>query len=273
VLDRGFTLADGLFETMRAYNGSLFRLGRHLERLQRGAVRLNIPLPPGLRAAVIGAMRTAASAGLREASVRLTVSRGPAPPGIAPPLEPEPTLIFAVHPLPRLAENLYTQGVSACALSSRRNERSALSGLKTLSYTENILGLLEAQAQGADEGLFLDTEGHLSEATSSNLFIFVGGALVTPPTTCGALPGVTREAIFEIAVALGIAVEERAIRPEELYSAKEAFLTSSVREVVPLVRLTGSGLPPSPIGPGGPGPVTVRLIAAYADLVRRECGT
>ena len=273
VLDRGFTLADGLFETMRAYRGSIFRLGRHLERLQRGAVQLNIPLPPGLRAMVIGAMRTAASGGLHEATVRLTVSRGPAPPGIVPPTDPEPTLVFAVHPLPQLPDELYTRGVSACALSSRRNERSAASGLKTLAYTENILGLLEAQAQGAEDGLFLDTEGHLSEATSSNVFVFVGGALVTPPTTCGALPGVTREAIFEVAVALGITVEERAIGPEELYAAGEAFLTSSVREIVPLVRLTGSGLPPSPIGRGVPGPVTLRLMAAYADLVQRECGS
>lgn len=273
VLDRGFTLADGLFETMRAYGGAVFRLGRHLERLQRGAGRLGIPIPPGLRATVVASMRTAASAGLREASVRLTVSRGPAPPGIAPPGTPEPTLVFAVHPLPRFPETLYTQGVSACALASRRNERAASVGMKTLGYTENILGLLEAQTQGADEGLFLDTEGHLSEATSSNLFIFVRGALVTPPLSCGVLPGVTREAVFELAVALGIAVEERALGPEELYAASEAFLTSSLREIVPLVRLTGSGLPPGPIGRGVPGAVTERIRAAYADLVRRECGT
>jgi branched-chain amino acid aminotransferase len=272
VFDRGFTLADGLFETMRAYGGAIFRLGRHLERLQRGAVRLGIPLPPGLRATVVSAMRTAASAGLREASVRLTVSRGPAPPGIIPPDTPEPTLVFTVHPLPRFAEALYTQGVSACALSGRRNERSTAAGLKTLAYTENILGLFEAQSQGADDGLFLDTDGHLCEATSSNLFVHVRGALVTPPLTCGALPGVTREAVFELAVALGITVEERALGPEELYAASEAFLTSSLREIVPLVRLTGSGLPPSPIGRGVPGSVTTRISAAYADLVRRECG-
>ena len=272
ILDRGFTLADGLFETMRAYSGAIFRLGRHLERLQRGAVRLGIPLPAGLRATIVSAMRTAAGAGLREASVRLTVSRGPAPPGIIPPETPEPTLVFAVHPLPRFPEALYSQGVSACALSGRRNERAISAGLKTLAYTENILGLLEAQAQGADDGLFIDTEGHLCEATSSNLFVFVRGALVTPPLTCGALPGVTREAVFELAVALGITVEERPLGPEELYAAGEAFLTSSLREIVPLVRLTGSGLPPAPIGRGVPGSVTARITAAYADLVRRECG-
>ncbi|HVE77880.1 MAG TPA: aminotransferase class IV [Gemmatimonadaceae bacterium] len=264
--DRGFTLADGLFETMRAYGGTVFRLGRHLERLERGAQRLGIPLPPGLRAAVTAATRTAAAGGLREASVRLTVSRGPAPPGAVPPDEPSPTVVLAVHPVPRPPIAWWERGLAARLVAGRRNEHAVTAGLKTLAYTDAVAALVEARAHGADEALFLDTAGHLCEASASNVFLWARRALVTPPVHCGALPGVTREATLALAVDLDLAVEERAILPEELFAAEEAFLTSSVRELVPLTRVDGRA-----IGAGVPGPVTRRLAEAYAALVRREC--
>jgi branched-chain amino acid aminotransferase len=140
-------------------------------------------------------------------------------------------------------------------------------GLKTLAYTDAVLALLAAQRAGADEALFLDTEGHCSEATSSNLFIWTGTLLQTPPIGCAALPGITRAAVLELARAQGLAVAERALTPDDLYAAQEAFLTSSLRGIAPLVRVNQRA-----IGAGAPGETTRRIRAAYSDLVARECG-
>jgi branched-subunit amino acid aminotransferase/4-amino-4-deoxychorismate lyase len=138
-------------------------------------------------------------------------------------------------------------------------------GLKTLAYTDNIAALAQARRAGADDALFLDTEGHLCEATASNLFICTNGVIITPATSCGALPGITRAAVIELARAAGNAVQERVVHADELAGADEAFLTSSVRELVPLVRVNGT-----PVGSGAPGPITRRLRSAYAQLVETE---
>jgi branched-chain amino acid aminotransferase len=139
-------------------------------------------------------------------------------------------------------------------------------GLKTLAYVDSVAGLLEARRAGADEALFLDTEGHCSEATASNLFAWTGAALMTPPLSCGVLPGITRETVIELAGAEGLPVAERAFTLDELLAAEEAFFTSSLRGIAPLVRIG-----PKPIGGATPGPVTRRLAAAYLALVDREC--
>jgi branched-subunit amino acid aminotransferase/4-amino-4-deoxychorismate lyase len=264
-LDRGFTLADGLFETMRAYDGVAFRLREHLTRLRAGARRLALALPEQLERDVFVALHAARDAGRGDANVRVTVSRGVGAPGVAPPADAEPTVVIAVAPLPSFSPSLYDDGISAILASGRRNERAMTAGLKTLAYTDNVVALAQARSAGADDALFLDTEGHLCEATSSNLFLAIDGALVTPAISCGALPGITRAAVLELARAAGDRVEERVVGPEELAAAEEAFLTSSVRELVPLVRVNGTR-----IGRGVPGPATRRLRAAYAQLVERE---
>ncbi|MGH2823300.1 MAG: aminotransferase class IV, partial [Thermoleophilaceae bacterium] len=247
-LDRGFTLADGLFETMRAYGGVIFRLDQHLARLERGASALRLFLPPPLRAMVLNTLRAAVDQGLRDASVRLTVSRGPGAPGVAPPPDAHPTVVIAVHPLPPFPASLYGAGLSAETAVGRRNEHAVTAGLKTLSYTDAMVALAEARAGGNDDAIFLDTAGHVSEATSSNVFIARDRTLVTPPTSCGVLPGITRQAVLELAADRGVTAEERPLQPDEVHAASEAFLTSSVREIVPLVRVDGRL-----IGDGTPG--------------------
>lgn len=265
-LDRGFTLADGLFETMRSYGGVIFRLDDHLARLERGANALRLFVPPQLHAMVLNTLRTAVDQGLRDASVRLTVSRGPGAPGVAPPPDAQPTVVIAVHPLPPFPASLYGDGLSAATAVGRRNEHAVTAGLKTLSYTDAMVALADARASGNDDAIFLDTAGHLSEATSSNLFLVVDGTLVTPPLECGVLPGITRAAVLDIAGERSLGTEERQLHPEELHDADEAFLTSSVREIVPLVRVDGRL-----IGDGAPGEVTRTLMAAYAERVWAEC--
>jgi branched-chain amino acid aminotransferase len=266
--DRGMTLSDGLFETMRAHDGVAFRLDRHLARLGGGLDRLSISAPATLRDWVLGALADAhqrASAGA-VASVRLTVTRGPGPGGLTPPRDPAPTVIITINPMPAFPASTYEKGLTAVVATGRRNERAESTGLKTLAYTDAVIALLAAQRAGADEALFLDTEGHCSEATASNLFVFTGDALLTPPVSCGALPGITRATVIELAAALGVPTVERAFGVEVLLAAREAFLTSSLRGIAPLVRLDASRL-----GDGHPGPCTRDIARAYAALVAREC--
>ena len=263
--DRGLTLADGVFETMRVAGGVVFRLDRHLARLGGALAALEIGPAPDVRGAVLAAVR---DAGAGDAAVRLTVTRGAgAGAGVAPPARPAaPTVVVAVQPMPDFPARVYAEGLAAHVASGRRNERAMTAGLKTLAYTDAVAAMIEARRAGADEALFLDTEGHCSEATASNLFVVAGGALLTPPLGCGALPGVTRAGVLELAASLGIAAVERAFGLDLLLAADEALLTSSLRGLAPLVRVDGR-----PIGRGAPGPVTRALADAYAALVRREC--
>ena len=262
--DRGFTLADGLFETMRARHGRVFRLDRHLARLERSLEVLQIPRPPDLRASMAPAL---AHCGPGDASIRLTVTRGVGPGGVAPPDGPRPTLVIAVSSFPSFPASVYESGLSAHIASGRRNERAMTNGLKTAAYTDAVVAMIEAHRAGADEALFLDTESHCSEATSSNLFAWTGTALLTPPVSCGALPGITRATVLEIAASKDIPIAERPFTLDDLLSAREAFLTSSLRGIAPLVRVDGRG-----IGDAAPGALTRSFAAAYAALVDAECG-
>lgn len=261
--DRGLTLADGVFETMRLSNGRIFRLDRHLSRLTHALLALRIAAPPALRTWVL---RAADQSNLADGCVRLTVTRGVGPAGLTPVLDSTPTVLVVTGPMPAYPAGTYASGLSAHVVSGRRNERAMTAGLKTLAYTDAIAGLLEAQRAGADEALFLDTEDHLSEATASNLFVWNGRTLVTPPLSCAALPGVTRAAVLELAYGLRLEVFDAEMGMDVLRSASEAFLTSSLRGIAPLVRVDGR-----PIGDGVPGPITTRIAQAYAALVEREC--
>lgn len=259
--DRGLTLADGVFETMRAYRGVVFRLDHHLKRLTHALGALGIPVRQEIEQWVREAVRGADG----DVSIRLTVTRGIGAAGVAPPSDVQPTVIVTINPPPVFPASVYELGLSAHVASGRRNERAMTAGLKTLAYTDAVVALLEAQRAGADEALFLDTETHCSEATSSNLFLWTGNALVTPPVSCGALPGITRAAVIELARGLSMRTQEHAFRLDELLIAEEAFLTSSLRGLAPLVRVDAH-----PIGGGLPGAVTRQLAEAYATLVVRE---
>jgi branched-chain amino acid aminotransferase len=159
-------------------------------------------------------------------------------------------------------------GCIAAVASGRRNPRSITAGLKTLAYTESVAAAVEAHRGGANESIFLDTDDHCSEATASNLFVCMGDELLTPPVSCGVLPGVTREAVMEVARAAGLRVDERPFGLDQLTGGDEAFLTSSLRGVAPLLRVGGEW-----IGSGRPGARTGELAAAYDALLARECAT
>ena len=260
--DRGLMLADGLFETLRVRHGRVFQLRQHIERIHGGLLTLRIEAPPVLERRVTDAVD---AAGLDEASVRLTVTRGVGGAGLVIPPETAPTVIVTVSPKPVFPASVYEQGLSAHVPAGRRNARSSTSGVKTLSYTDAVVGLLEAQDHGADEALFLDGDDHCSEASASNLFIVTGATLATPPISCGALPGITRATVLQLATALGISAVERVSTLDDLLRSDEAFLTSSLRGIAPLVRVNGHE-----IGTGRPGALTGRISAAHEALVESE---
>jgi len=264
--DRGCLLADGLFETMRMYNGVIFRLDRHLSRLMQGARVLRIPLPAELPAAIMAAINDARAADVLNAAVRLTITRGVGAPGLAPPDEPNPVALIGIRPYSR--PDAAPSALSAHLARGRRNEHAVTSAFKTLAYTESVIALAEARAAGVNEAIFLDTADHVSEATSSNVFLVNRHELITPPPSCGILPGVTREAVLELARDEGLSVHQRPVAVHELAGAAEAFCTSSLREIAPLVRLSGHD-----IGRGRAGELTKHLTDALVALVARECAS
>jgi branched-chain amino acid aminotransferase len=254
VYDRGFLLGDGLFETMRATRGRVLHLDQHLARLGRGATVLGLDLPS--QAELADAVRSTLAANdlsSREAVVRLTVSRGVGPRGLAPPLHPSPTVVIVAMPL--TAHQPLQQ--TAITLPFRLDAASPLVGLKTLNYLPQVLGRRAALAAGADEGIFLNHADALVEGCASNLFWVQGNLLCTPDLTCGPLPGITRAIALTLASALGFLVREGVFSRSALADADEAFLTNSVAGLMPLTRLDERA-----IGQGQPGPVTAQLQAA-----------
>lgn len=263
VLDYGFLYGFGLFETMRAYGGHVFRLDRHLKRLARSGENLGIAVESAaLERAVTETIR---ANGLGDARIRLTVSIGEG--GVVP--DPttcgEPTVLVVAGNFQPFSEEVYQRGFSAVVSSIRRNSRSPLSGMKTLNFLESMLARQEARTAGADEALLLNEKGFLAEASMSNVFLVSEGSLRTPGLESGVLPGVTRETVTELAGKRGIDSIEGDIALEELLHAEEAFLTNSVMEVMPLTGVEGN-----PVGNGRPGPVTQKLMAGYSEMVERE---
>ena len=263
-MDRGFTLADGLFETMVALGDSVFRMDDHLARMRRGADFLRIPLPSTeeLTEAVLESIRRN---GLPGSVARLTVSRGldrgrglDAPPGL------EPTLVVRVAPWAAPPEAPPAGRRLALSLAAR-NDRSPLARIKSLSYVEGVTARLEAQAKGADDALLSNTRGLVTGGTSSNVFIVSEGILLTPPEEDGVLPGIARLTVLEEAAMLGVSVAERSMEPGLVAGADEVFLTNVVQGPTPVASLDGGA-----IGAGAPGPVTHRLFMAYWDRVARE---
>ncbi len=260
VMDYGFLYGFGLFETMRAYNGQVFRLGRHLRRLRLSAEILGLAEEiPDLTDAV---RETIQANGLSDARIRITVSSGEGG------MVPDPgtcrrlTVLILAGLYKPYSEPVYEKGFEAITSSIHRNSQSPLSRLKSANYLESLLAKQEAKNAGADEALCLNEKGLLAEASMSNIFLVSDGRLLTPKEDSGILPGVTRETVLELADQLKISFSEREISLEEVGQTEEAFLTNSLIEIMPLTMVDGKT-----IGSGGPGPVTRKLRTEYQKLV------
>lgn len=259
--DRGFTLGDGLFETLRARNGLAPGLPLHLGRLRRSAALIDLPLPwsDAQLASVVN--ETLAANALLAGVVRLTVSRGvPAHRGLLPEPTASPSLVVHAQPFSDYPAALYARGMRVITSDIRRNEYSPLAHVKTLGVLDNVLARQEAAAGGADEALLRNTTGNLACASAANLFLVFDGALVTPDVGSGVLPGTMRELVLTVlAPRLGLAVVERAVYSWELTAVSEAFLTSALLGVMPMTVVDDR-----PVGTGVPGPLTRRLGAQLA---------
>lgn len=255
--DRGLLLSDGLFETMRAYRGKIFRLNRHWDRLKNGASFLGIPLKMDFlefeRIAVDLLAKN--SLGDLDAVLRYTITRGPGPRGLLPPQAVVPTSIMSASPFP----SELVSSVSAQVVQIRRNEFSPLSNIKSLAYLDNVLARLEANQNGAEEAILLNTKGSIAEASAANVFIVTReNKALTPRLENGALPGITRGVVIEICKEQKIPITEEVIELDDLFDAKEVFLTNSVVEVQPVVKINGNL-----IGTGTAGQVTRHILDEY----------
>jgi branched-chain amino acid aminotransferase len=268
--DRGFQLGDGVFETLRARGAHPTELDAHVARLGRSAAGLGFGLPDDLEATLARAIDDLLDAeGLGgpdgDASVRITVSRGPTfGRGLLPTDEhPTPTIVVQAWPVPPTPAHHLEVGLHLVSSRVRRDPESPLAALKTTSRADFVVARLEAREAGADDALFLTIDGYLSEATSANLFLVRGDELATPSLACAILPGTTRDWILRWAAAAGLEPHEGLLTTRDLHEADEAFLSSSVAGILPVTRFAEE-----PIGDGRPGPWARRARADREAFIR-----
>jgi branched-chain amino acid aminotransferase len=261
VFDHGFLYGYGLFETMRAYDGEIFLLERHLDRLRKSAKSIGIKLA-GIDLA--WACRDTLQANkLQSARVRLTVSHGDADAFPWQGTGDRPTVVITAREYHPYSPQVYRRGFKAVISSFIRSRHSSISGVKSTNYLISVLARREAVSQGLDEAILLNEDGYITEGSTSNVFFIKASNLVTPPLASGILPGITRALVMEIAGRLGISVMEANVVPADLRHFRESFLTSSTMEIMPLVSVKERDGKDITIGSGKPGEVTRRLILNY----------
>lgn len=258
VYDRGFLYGDAVFEVLRTYRERPFALDEHLARLRRSAERVFIVLPiddATLGREVEAALAAARGDTSRESYVRVVVTRGSGPLSLDPDTATHPLRVILVEPVVPPPREAYLHGVALASVSTRRAaDDTAASGAKVTNYLANLLALRDARARGAQEALVVDARGHVVEGASSNVFVVTAGRVATPPESAGILVGITRAHVLGAARDLGIPVDERDLLPDDIYGADEVFITSSIRELLPVVRVDERV-----IGSGAPGPVARAL--------------
>jgi branched-chain amino acid aminotransferase len=274
VFDHGFLYGDGVFEGIRAYNGRVFRLDEHVERLYRSAKAIMLDIPLSLTEMREAVLETCRRNALANGYIRVVVSRGAGDLGIDPRnCRVGPTVVIIADKLTMYPQSMYEQGMAVITTATRRNSPAALDpAIKSLNYLNNILAKIEVNraAKGGGEvpigeGLMLNLDGYVAEATGDNIFVVERGALVTPPVHVGILEGITRNTVMDLARRMLIGVEERVFTMTTVYGADEVFLTGTGAEVIPVVRVDDRE-----IGDGKPGPVTRKLISAFRELVNSE---
>jgi branched-chain amino acid aminotransferase len=266
VFDHGLLYGDGIFEGMRAYEGRVFMLERHIERLFDSAKAIRLNIAPSRDEVAELVLETCRQNDIVDGYIRLIVTRGVGDLGIDPRSCERAEIVVIARPGITLYRRKPWAGISVITSTFRRNAPDTVSpAIKSLNYMNNVLARLEASDRGADEALLLDRDGYVAEATADNVFIVTERGLVTPPTATN-LKGVTREVVLNLAAGLGIHTEERPFALFDLWTSREAFLCGTLAEVVPIASVDGRVIGAD--GTGAPGPITSRLIAAYEQLVR-----
>ncbi len=260
VFSHGFLFGDSVYEVLRTYGGRASLVDAHLDRLERSARKLALSIPIDREALLLRVDRLLAQAGFDESYLRIVVSRGVGQPNIDPRLAGETQLMLMAIPLVTPAPALYQTGVDAVLVAVRRTSpQSNDPDIKSGNYLNCIQAVMEATQRGAAEGILLNDRGHLTEASTSNVFLVSEGTLITPAVASGILQGITRSELLKLAVRDGIPVHEREVAPEELLGADEAFLSSTLKEVMPISRIDGQPLASCP------GPISRRLLSLYRE--------
>jgi branched-chain amino acid aminotransferase len=265
VFDHGLLYGDGVFEGIRAYNGKVFRLDSHIDRLYDSAKTINLELPFPKKKMKDLVLQTLRKNGLRDAYIRPVITRGVGDLGLDPRKCSVPTVFIIAVEWGAMYGDLYEKGLSAVTVSVRRNAAEALPpNAKTLNYLNNILAKMESYCKGGDEAIIFDTNGYLSEGSGDNIFVVKNGVLSTPPCLNN-LRGITQQVVVECARELGIEMQCQNMGFYDLYTADEVFVTGTAAEIGPIVRIDGRC-----IGDGKPGPVTKKLMKAFREVTKRE---
>ncbi|WP_342490788.1 branched-chain-amino-acid transaminase [Bacillus sp. FSL R5-0422] len=266
VYDHGFLYGDGVFEGIRVYNGNIFRMKEHLDRLYDSARSIMLNIPYSLEELTEKMIHTVERNGLKDAYIRLVVSRGAGDLGLDPNNCGRANTVIIVEPLAIFPKHLYETGIDIVTVPTRRNRPDVLSPkVKSLNYLNNILVRIEAHMAGVSEALMLNDQGYVAEGSADNVFIYKKGKLYTPPGYIGALEGITRNAIMEIAEDLGYEVKEEPFTRHDVYTAEEVFLTGTAAEVIAVVKVDGRT-----IGEGRPGVHTNKLLEQFRKRVVEE---
>lgn len=264
VFDHGLLYGDGIFEGIRIYNGRVFKLKEHIDRLFYSAKAILLDLPMSHAKLMAATLETCRQNKLRDGYIRLVVTRGIGTLGLNPNRCKKPSVIIIADKIQVYPAELYERGMDIVTVPTTRNLHSALNpAIKSLNYLNNILAKIEANNAGVEEAIMLNAEGFVAECTADNIFIVKDGKVSTPPLSAGALYGITRQTVMELAQQSGVAVSEPNLTRYDLFNADECFLCGTGAEIVPVVKIDGRV-----IGTGKPGPLTRKLVREYHSLTK-----
>jgi len=266
VFDHGLLYGDGIFEGIRLYQGNIFRLDQHLERLEYSAKAILLKMPWSRQEIAEATCESCRQNKLSDGYIRLVITRGIGDLGLSPWLCPQPSIFIIADKIALYPAEHYTTGLSIVTVATRRMNSAALSpAVKSLNYLNNILAKIEAKQAGALEAIMLNDQGYVAECTGDNIFIVHKGEILTPAASQGALKGITRDTIFEIAKEIGVPIREVDLTRYDIWNADECFLTGTGAEVIPVVKLDGRE-----IGTAKPGAITQRVLTSFRRRVLVE---
>src|SRR3954466_8573054 len=264
VFDHGLLYGDGIFEGIRFYNGRVFRLEEHLERLWDSARSICLEIPMSIPAMTEAVLETIRQNDLRDGYIRLIVTRGVGNLGLNPAQCKTPSVIIIAATIALYPAEIYKRGLTVVTCATRRTSPSSLNpAVKSLNYLNNVMARIEANLAGADEALMLNEAGNVAECTADNVFVIKHGQIFTPPISAGALRGITRAVAFELAAEMGVRITETDITRHDVFIADECFLTGTAAEIIPVIKADGRV-----IGNGTPGPITTRMISRFREVTR-----
>ncbi len=264
VFDHGLLYGDGIFEGIRAYNGRVFKLKEHIDRLFDSAKAILLDIPLSRPAMIRAVVETCRRNNLRDGYIRLVVTRGVGTLGLNPNRCRRPSVIIIADKIQLYPPALYARGMAIVTVATTRNLPNAVNpAIKSLNYLNNILAKIEANNAGVEEAVMLNAAGYVAECTGDNIFIVKNGLLLTPPLSSGALYGITRGTVMSLACDAGIPVSDPNLTRYDLYVADECFLTGTGAEIIPVTKIDGRV-----IGTGRPGPVTKSLVKKYHALTQ-----